>query len=38
MHGGKAGRKPTHGRYTQAALAQNREIRRLLQMLRELIG
>lgn len=38
MHGGKAGRKPTHGRYTKAAIQQQREIRELLRVLRELVG
>jgi ribosomal protein L19E len=37
MHGGKAGRKPTHGRYTQAAIEQRRDFRELLRALRELI-
>jgi hypothetical protein len=37
MHGGKAGRKPTHGRYTKAAVAERREIHALLGLLRELI-
>jgi hypothetical protein len=27
MHGGKAGRKPTHGRYTKAAIKERREVR-----------
>jgi hypothetical protein len=38
MHGGKAGRKPTHGRYTRAAKAERRDVRVLLQAIRELIG
>ena len=38
MHGGKAGRKPTHGRYTQAAITRRREIRALLGLLSALIG
>jgi hypothetical protein len=38
MHGGKAGRKPIHGRYTNAALDQRRRVRELLRTLRELIG
>jgi hypothetical protein len=37
MHGGKAGRPPTHGRYTEAAIAARREVRAMLRMLRELI-
>jgi hypothetical protein len=37
VHGGKAGRKPTHGRYTNAAIESRREVRVLLQMVRELI-
>ena len=38
MHGGKAGRKPTHGRYTYAAIASRRETRELLRVIRKLIG
>jgi len=38
MHGGKAGRKPTHGRYSRRTLASRREVRELLRKLRELIG
>lgn len=37
MHGGKAGRKPAHGRYTQAAIEQRRDIRELLRALRDLL-
>ncbi len=37
MHGGKAGRKPTHGRYTKGAIGQRREVRALLQSIRELV-
>jgi hypothetical protein len=37
MHGGKAGRKATHGRYTRAAVAERRELRDALRLLRELI-
>ena len=37
MHGGKAGRKPTHGRYTNAAIQQRREVRELLRELRAMI-
>lgn len=38
MHGGKAGRKPTHGRYTRAAIADRRQIRAILRALRGLLG
>ena len=31
MHGGKAGRKPTHGRYTREAIERQREMRELMQ-------
>ena len=37
MHGGKAGRKPTHGRYTKAAIAERREVRAILRALRDLL-
>jgi hypothetical protein len=37
MHGGKAGHKPTHGRYTKAAIAQRRHVRQLMCLLRQLI-
>jgi hypothetical protein len=37
MNGGKARRKPTHGRYTKAAIAERREARALLHGLRELL-
>ena len=37
MHGGKAGRKPTHGRYTKVAVAERREFRAMLRLLRESI-
>jgi hypothetical protein len=37
MHGGKAGRKPTHGRYTKAAIADRREVRAILRALRDLL-
>jgi hypothetical protein len=40
MHGGKAGRKPTHGRYTKAALAARRQrqaAREALRVLHQLI-
>lgn len=38
MHGGKAGRKPTHGRYTKVAAAERRRVRALLRAMRQLIG
>ncbi len=38
MHGGKAGRKPTHGRYTKAAIEERREVRTILRALRKLLG
>ena len=38
MHGGKAGRKPTHGRYTKAAIEQRREVRQLIRDLTALLG
>lgn len=37
MHGGRAGRKPIHGRFTKAAVAERREWRAMLRRLRELI-
>ena len=37
MHGGKAGRKPTHGRYTKAAIQERREVRELLRAIRDMI-
>ena len=37
MHGGKAGRKPTHGRYTKAAMERRREVRGILRNLQELL-
>jgi hypothetical protein len=37
MHGGKAGRKPKHGRYTKAATERRREVRAILRAVRELI-
>ena len=37
MHGGQAGRKPTHGRYTNAAIQQRREVRELVSALRAMI-
>jgi hypothetical protein len=38
MHGGKAGRKPTHGRYTKAAIAARRDVRAILRALTDLVG
>jgi hypothetical protein len=39
MHGGKStGRPQKHGRYTKKAIAERREVRDLLRLLRELIG
>ena len=38
MHGGKAGRKPTHGRYTKAAIEARRDVTLLLRKVRALIG
>lgn len=37
MHGGKAGRKPTHGHYARAAIEQRQWARLILRMLRALI-
>src|SRR5436305_2072814 len=37
MHGGKAGRKPTHGRYTKAAMESRRQVREILRAVRALI-
>jgi hypothetical protein len=37
MHGGKAGRGPTHGRYTKESIERRREVRELLRTVRELI-
>ncbi len=37
MHGGKAGRKPIHGRYTKEAIAERQKSRNLLRLLRELL-
>jgi hypothetical protein len=36
--GCNAGRKPTHGRYTMAAVAERREVRDLWRIMRALIG
>jgi glucans biosynthesis protein len=38
MHGGKAGRKPIHGRYSKAAIESRREVRAILRAVRALIG
>jgi hypothetical protein len=38
MYGGKAGRKPTHGRHTRAAIAERREVRALIRAIRRLIN
>ena len=38
MHGAEAGRKPTHGRYTNAAIQERREVRELLRALRALVN
>jgi hypothetical protein len=38
MHRGKAGRKPTHGRYTRDAIAERREVRALIRAIRRLIN
>lgn len=38
MNGAKAGHKPTHGRYTNAAVKSRREVRELLRRVRALIG
>jgi hypothetical protein len=38
MHGGKAGRRPTHGRYTRLAVERRREVRAILRALRGLLG
>jgi glucans biosynthesis protein len=37
MHGGRAGRKPIHGRYSKAAVESRREVRAILRAVRELI-
>lgn len=37
MHGGKAGRKPTHGRYTKEAIERGQEVRAILRAVRGLI-
>jgi hypothetical protein len=37
MHGGKAGRKPVHGRYSQAAVAERQRVRAILRALRDLL-
>jgi hypothetical protein len=37
MHGGKAGRKPKHGRYAKAAIESRREVRAILRAIKELV-
>lgn len=37
MHGGKAGRKPTHGRYTKTAIADLLTVRAILRRMRDLM-
>lgn len=37
MHGGKAGRKPTHGRYSAAAVAERRQVRELVDEMTRLL-
>jgi len=37
MHGGNAGRKPTHGRYTKAAIERGREVREIIRAVRDMI-
>ncbi len=37
MHGGKAGRKPTHGRYTKRAIEQRSKARAILRTLRAML-
>ena len=37
MHGGKAGRRPTQGRYTMAAIESRREVRAILRAVRDLL-
>lgn len=38
LHGGKAGRKPTHGRYSKATITANRQTRALLRSLKALLA
>ena len=38
MHGGNAGRKPTHGRYTKVAIEERRKFRELIRLMRALIS
>ena len=38
MHGGRAGRKPTHGRYTKESVEQRRQERQVLKVMRALLG
>jgi len=37
MHGGRAGRKAVHGRYSREAVAERRRARALLEALRKLL-
>jgi len=37
MHGGRAGRKPTHGRYSKASIRERREIRALIRAVKALL-
>lgn len=37
MHGGKAGRKPIHGRYSKAAVKERREVRAMIRAVRALL-
>jgi hypothetical protein len=38
MHGGRAGRKPIHGRYAKAAIEEKRKIRALIRAVRALLA
>jgi len=38
MHGGKAGRKPTHGRYTKESIKQRQEVSKLLKAMRHMLN
>ena len=37
MHGARAGRPPTHGRFSKKTIETRREVRELLRLVRELI-
>jgi hypothetical protein len=37
MHGGKAGRPPTHGHYTREALEERRQVRALIRAMQDLL-